>query len=103
MGTFFHKPWKQSDFFWKNIKLFYKVLDHRNVYLLNPRNFGSSDRHSSFDLSEQADDVIRFMYENKISTATLAGHGYGGKIALAAGCYHAERISVIFLLKKIHF
>jgi len=40
-----------------------KFLDHRNVYILSPRNFGNSDRHPSFDLSEQADDVVRFMYE----------------------------------------
>jgi pimeloyl-ACP methyl ester carboxylesterase len=28
------------------------------------------------------------MYTNKISMATLGGHGIGGKIALAAACYH---------------
>lgn len=33
------------------------------------------------------------MYENQISTATLGGHGIGGKIALAAGCYYPERIT----------
>ena len=32
--------------------------------------------------------VARFMYEHKISSATLGGHGIGGKIALAAACYH---------------
>lgn len=42
-----------------------------------------------------ADDVARFMWEHKISTATLAGHGIGGKVALAAGCYHAERVTGI--------
>ena len=34
------------------------------------------------------------MYENKISTATLGGHGTGAKLALATGCYHAERVTV---------
>jgi len=68
------------------------------VYLLSPRNFGLSDRHESFDLAEQVDDVARFMYENKISTATLAGHGYGGKLALAVGCYHAERVTGVFCI-----
>lgn len=70
-----------------------QILNQRNVWLLNPRNFGNSDRHESFDLNDMADDVIRFMYENKISTATLAGHGFGGKLALAVGCYHAERVT----------
>jgi hypothetical protein len=27
-----------------------KVLDYRNVWLLNPRNFGDSDHHDSFDM-----------------------------------------------------
>lgn len=70
-----------------------KILDYRNVWLLHPRNFGSSDRHPSFDLSDMADDVVRFMYEQQISTATLGGHGFGGKVALATGCYHAERVT----------
>lgn len=35
-----------------------------------------------------ANDIARFMYNNHISMATLAGHGIGGKIALAAACYH---------------
>ena len=40
---------------------------------------------------------MRFMYENKISTATLGGHGIGAKLALATGCYHPERVSGKFL------
>lgn len=31
------------------------------------------------------------MYEHEISTATLGGHGLGGKIALATACYHLNR------------
>lgn len=38
------------------------------------------------------------MYENKISTATLGGHGFGGKLALAVGCYHSERVTGVFCL-----
>lgn len=33
------------------------------------------------------------MYKNKISTATLGGHGLGAKIALAVGCYHIDRVT----------
>ncbi len=57
--------------------MFLKFLDYRNIYLLNPRNFGTSDYFDSFELDEMADDVVRFMYEQKISTATLGGHGMG--------------------------
>ena len=44
-----------------------------------------------------SDDVLRFMYENKISTATLGGHGFGGKLAMAVGCYYAERVTGIII------
>lgn len=64
--------------------------------MLYPRNFGTSDRHPSFDMNEMTDDVLRFMYENKISTATFGGHGLGGKLALAFGCYNAERTTGVF-------
>jgi pimeloyl-ACP methyl ester carboxylesterase len=47
-------------------------------------------------MSDVADDVARYMWENKISTATLAGHGFGAKVALAAGCYYAEKTTGIF-------
>lgn len=38
------------------------------------------------------------MWENKLSTATLAGHGYGGKVALATGCYNSERVTGVFAI-----
>lgn len=43
-----------------------------------------------------ANDVLRFMYSNRISMATLAGHGLGGKIALATACYHHEKVTGYF-------
>jgi len=74
----------------------YKILDHRNVWVVYPRNFGNSDRYDSYDMGEIADDVARFMYEHRISTATLAGHGFGGKVALATACYHHDRVTGVF-------
>jgi len=38
------------------------------------------------------------MWSHKISTATLAGHGYGAKVALATGCYNAERTTGVFCI-----
>lgn len=40
------------------------------------------------------------MYENKIGTATLGGHGVGAKIALAAACYHHNHVSGYFGLNS---
>lgn len=36
------------------------------------------------------------MYEQRISMATLGGHGVGGKIALAAACYHHDHVTGYF-------
>jgi pimeloyl-ACP methyl ester carboxylesterase len=36
------------------------------------------------------------MYEHKISMATLGGHGIGGKVALAASCYHFDKVTGYF-------
>lgn len=41
---------------------------------------------------------MRFMYEYRISMATLAGHGIGGKIALATGCYHFDKVTGVLAL-----
>jgi pimeloyl-ACP methyl ester carboxylesterase len=68
-----------------------KLLNYRNVHIVSPRNFGNSDRNESFDVEEVAADVLRYMWEHKITSATLGGHGYGGKVALATGCYYSER------------
>lgn len=33
--------------------------------------------------------------------ATLGGHGIGGKIALAAGCYHYDKVTGYFGLDTV--
>jgi len=77
------------------------ILDERNVYLLYPRNFGNSD-HCDFYGPEYgkhlATDVERFMYENKIGSATLGGHGLGAKQALLMSCYNDQYVTGFFAL-----
>jgi len=58
-----------------------KVRDQRNVWLLDYRNQGESDHHNSYDLEEMSEDIVRFMDENKITMATIGGHGFGAKVA----------------------
>jgi pimeloyl-ACP methyl ester carboxylesterase len=52
----------------ENFKSFFtnpknKVLDNRNVWLLDYRNMGNSDHHASFDMEDMTDDILRFMNE----------------------------------------
>ena len=71
-------------------------MNSRNIYILYQRNIGTSDRcEDDLNYTEMSNDVIRFMWENKISMATLAGHGLGAKLALATGCYNPERVTGI--------
>ena len=86
-----HQNW--AKFFEDN-----KVNEQRNIYMVNPRNFGNSDRNESLDIEEMTNDVIRFMDEWNIKQATLAGHGYGGKLALSVGCYHSERVTGVCVI-----
>lgn len=70
-----------------------KIASQRNVWILYPRNFGNSDRNPNMSWESHANDVLRFMYTHRISMATLAGHGLGGKVALATGCYHPNYVT----------
>ena len=38
-----------------------KILNVRNVWLLNIRNMGDSDHHESFEMEDISDDIVRFM------------------------------------------
>ena len=75
-----------------------KVLDVRNVHLLNYRNFGSSDHHKSMDMDDIADDIIRYMDQNYITTATIGGHGFGAKVAIATATDNLNRFTGVMCL-----
>lgn len=75
----------------------HKILDYRNVYILNPRNFGLSDRCNDTEEYGEAiaEDVERFMYNHKITMATVGGHGLGAKNALLTGTYKSHLVTGI--------
>lgn len=75
-----------------------KILDYRNVWLVDHRNFGESDHHKSFDLHEMGEDVIRFMDKNEITLATIGGHGFGAKVATVTAVDNLNRFTGLMLL-----
>ena len=75
------------------------ILDYRNVWLLNPRNFGDSDHHKSFDLVEMAEDIKRFIDEKQLSIVTIGGHGYGAKLACVFGTNYLDRTSGVMCIE----
>lgn len=76
-----------------------KILDVRNVWLLDIRNMGDSDHHESFDMHEISADVARFMDQQKLTMATLGGHGFGAKVALATAINNMERCTGVINLE----
>ena len=76
-----------------------KVLDYRNIWLLNPRNFGGSDHHSSFEMDEVVDDIKRFIDEKQLSIVTIGGHGFGARVACAFGTSYLDRTSGVMCLE----
>lgn len=75
------------------------ILDYRNVWILNGRNFGDSDHHDSFDLEDISHDINRFIDEKQLTFVTVGGHGYGAKIASAFGSYFMERTSGVICME----
>lgn len=75
-----------------------KILDVRNVWLLNYRNMGGSDHHDSFEMADISQDVVRFMDKQKLTMATLGGHGFGAKVALATAINNMDRCTGVINL-----
>lgn len=77
----------------------HKILDVRNVWLLNYRNFGDSDHHESFAMEDISNDIVRFMDKQKLTMATLGGHGFGAKVALATAINNMDRVTGVINLE----
>lgn len=75
-----------------------KIGSVRNVWLLNYRNQGNSDHHSSYDMADLSEDIIRFMDANEITMATIGGHGFGAKVATATATNNMERFTGVMCL-----
>lgn len=45
-----------------------------------------------------SNDILRFMDENKITMATIGGHGFGAKVATATAINHYNRFTGVICL-----
>jgi len=76
-----------------------KILNYRNVHLVDMRNQGASDHNPSYDLDEMTGDVMRYMDEHKITMATIGGHGFGAKLATATATANLDRFTGVINLE----
>lgn len=45
-----------------------------------------------------SNDIVRFMNDNKITLATIGGHGFGAKVAAATAINHLDRFTGVISL-----
>jgi esterase len=63
--------------------------------LVDLRNHGESDHHTSMTYQEMAEDVIRFADSKGIEKMELLGHNIGAKTAMTLACLHPDRVSAL--------
>ena len=67
-----------------------KLADKFHVYVLDIRNHGASPHHPIMDYPAMAADLLQFMKNQSLTTASLLGHSMGGKVAMWFALNHPE-------------
>ena len=70
-----------------------KLAIDYHVYVLDMRNHGSSPPHPLMDYVSMTADVLQFMDDHGLKTASLLGHSMGGKVAMWFALKHPERVN----------
>ena len=69
-------------------------------YTLIPdaRNHGRSPHSDDFDYQVLADDVVEFIQQHRLASASLLGHSMGGKTAMLVALQHPELIDKLIVV-----
>jgi len=76
-----------------------------HVFTVDLRNHGDSFHHSSMTYLDMAKDILAFMDEKKMGTASIVGHSMGGKCAMQTALsfpHRVNRIVVVDIAPKIY-
>ena len=68
------------------------------MHLMDLRNHGESDHHSSMTYDELAGDILRYADQREISKLTLLGHNIGAKTAMTFSCRYPDRVAAVISL-----
>jgi esterase len=74
-----------------------KLAASFHVYVLDMRNHGGSPHHPVMDYPSMAADLLLFMENRGLTTASLLGHSMGGKVAMWFALIHPERIDKLIV------
>lgn len=72
-----------------------KLSAHRRILSLDVRNHGASPHVEDMRFGACAEDVLSTMDARGVDKAIVMGHSLGGKIAMAAGLKHPDRILAV--------
>ncbi len=75
-----------------------KLAARFHVYLLDLRNHGASPHHPVMDYPAMSEDLLLFMDEQGLTTASLLGHSMGGKVAMWFAMNHPERMDKLIVV-----
>jgi len=70
----------------------------RSVHLLDQRNHGRSPHDPRHDYDALAADVLEYMDQQRLSTATVLGHSMGGKTAMHTALRHPDRVDRLIVV-----
>jgi len=74
-----------------------KLAASFHVYVLDMRNHGASPHHQVMDYPVMSEDLLLFMENRGLTTASLLGHSMGGKVAMWFALNHPDRIDKLIV------
>ena len=81
---------------WHSIS--HRFGDRFHTFALDARNHGRSPHSGQFNYQFMADDVVEFMAQHRIASASLMGHSMGGKTAALAALLHPELVDKLIVV-----
>ena len=83
-------------------KIYSKYFD---VYCIDLRNHGDSPHANNMSYKDMADDVLKFMDDQGLSSSHILGHSMGGKVAMQLALNYPERIEKLIIgdISPVHY
>ena len=75
-----------------------KLAEEYSVYLVDQRNHGRSPHVPVHDYVSLAEDIVDFMVERGLPSATLLGHSMGGKVAMEFALQYPEMMEKLIVV-----
>ena len=71
---------------------------HYHTLAVDARNHGRSPHSEQFNYQDMANDLVEFMMQQHISSASLLGHSMGGKTAALTALLYPERVDKLIVV-----